>query len=102
MLRKILEIQPVLDEENLEKNTVSSHAILLLEIQILKEILEMEPCLEQDILASDKFQLGQVSQCYFGVFIGHTIIKAKWCDAYFHLSHCAPFQSLIANEISSL
>ena len=30
-------------------------------IRILRKILEMEPCLEQDILSSDKFQLGQVS-----------------------------------------
>ena len=54
--------------------------LMLYVIPILKEILEMEPCLEQDILASDKFQLGQVSQFYFCVLIGRTIIKAKWCD----------------------
>ena len=30
-------------------------------IRILILKLEMEPCLEQDILSSDKFQLGQVS-----------------------------------------
>ena len=30
-------------------------------IRILRLKLEMEPCLEQDILSSDKFQLGQVS-----------------------------------------